>query len=406
MVVTGQNNPLYSWTDLAGSARPYPDSICPLSHPDSLTPVMITHVSRHGARFPTTGSCVAEVREFLMKAYDAGQLTEKGVSLLALSDSVFKAGNGNWGRLDSLGEAEQRGIAGALYESAPGLFGKGARISALSSWKPRCVMSMYSFIHQLTLLNGYGLEISTESGTSRADTLMRFFDTDRAYLDLKKNDRLLHISEKYEQEMVNDVTASSILRRLVGNTLPATPDERRWEAMAVYSMIAGCGAMGIDVCPGEWFTQEEYYRCWASKNLTQYLKYSASEVSDIPMMMATPLLKALIAGIDTFVASGSTPPVQLYFGHAETMMPLMTLMGISAANYISPELDSVASHWHNFDLVPMAANITLTLFRSTTGNYYLRLAVNGRMMPVIPGSGVDYASWSSARSYLEGRLAQ
>ena len=184
MVVTGQNNPLYSWTDLAGSARPYPDSICPLSHPDSLTPVMITHVSRHGARFPTTGSCVAEVREFLMKAYDAGQLTEKGVSLLALSDSVFKAGNGNWGRLDSLGEAEQRGIAGALYESAPGLFGKGARISALSSWKPRCVMSMYSFIHQLTLLNGYGLEISTESGTSRADTLMRFFDTDRAYLDL------------------------------------------------------------------------------------------------------------------------------------------------------------------------------------------------------------------------------
>ena len=74
---------------------------------------------------------------------------------------------------------------------------------------------------------------------------------------------------------------------------------RRWEAMAVYSMIAGCGAMGIDVCPGEWFTLEEYYRCWASKNLTQYLKYSASEVSDIPMMMPTPLLKALIAGIDT-----------------------------------------------------------------------------------------------------------
>ena len=79
MVVTGQNNPLYSWTDLAGSARPYPDSISPLSHPDSLTPVMITHVSRHGARFPTTGSCVAEVREFLMKAYDAGQLTGEGV---------------------------------------------------------------------------------------------------------------------------------------------------------------------------------------------------------------------------------------------------------------------------------------------------------------------------------------
>ena len=44
----------YPWAYCCGSARPYPVPAHTASYPDSLTPVMINHVGRHGARFPAS----------------------------------------------------------------------------------------------------------------------------------------------------------------------------------------------------------------------------------------------------------------------------------------------------------------------------------------------------------------
>lgn len=391
---------MISWDDLAGSSKPYPEQRQIIVHPDSLTPVMITHISRHGARFPTTGSCVEEVHTFLMKAYETGQLTSAGSRLLALADSINAIAGGRWGRLDSLGEREQRDIAARMYASAPGLFGKGNRIDALSSWKPRCVMSMYTFLHQLTLLNDEGLDIHTVSGSPQCDTLMRFFETDKSYRELRHSDILTKILESYESTAVNDRVATAILRRLAGREIPANVNERRWTALAVYSMIAGCGAMSIDVDPSQWMTYDEYERCWSCKNLSQYLRYSASDVSGLPAKMATPLLCNIIDGIDRFLSGESSTPVRLMFGHAETLMPLMSLMRIPVAYHPENNLYRVKYYWQNFNIVPMAANITITLFRSHSGRYYARLDVNEQTVPLVPGSANDYPEWPKARRYL------
>lgn len=395
---------VYSWSDLAGSAVPYPTDRAPIAHPDSLTPVMIMHVGRHGARYPTTGSCVEEVHSFLMKAYDAGQLTEAGKRLLLIADSINAVGNGKWGRLDPLGEAEQRGIAARMYVSAPNLFDKGARIESLASWKPRCVMSMYSFIHQLTLLNKDGLDVSSVSGSPRCDTLLRFFDTDKAYRRLIMSDTLMKIATSYEEKVVDDRVATAILRRLAGKSLPDGVKERRWTAMAVYSMIGSCAAMDIRIDPSEWMTRDEYERCWSCKNLSQYLRYSASDISNIPAEMAAPLLRDMIDGIESFLEGDGSAPVKLRFGHAETLMPLMSLMKIPAAFYFTRDLDMVKSHWRNFDIVPMAANVTITVFRSRSGRDYARLDVNEVTIPLIPGSDEEYIEWDEAREYLESCL--
>ncbi len=398
-------SPAYSWEDLAGSAKPYPDSLRAIAHPDTLTPVMITHIGRHGARFPTSDANIAEVRKFLMAAYDSDQLTTEGWSLLALADSVCRLTDGRWGELDSLGMAEQKEIAGQLYESAPCLFGKGARIEAMSSWKSRCVMSMYSFLHELTILDSSPMEISAVSGGMRSDSLLRFFDTNRAYKELKTDNILTLAADRYASKEIDDRMTVAILSRLAGKSIPSDARERREVVESIYALISGCGAMGIAVNPGQWLTHDEYSRCWASKNLSQYLRYSASDISTIPADMASPLLSAVIDGVNGFINKKSTVPVRLYFGHAETLMPLMSLMRLPRARYISSDLATVADHWRNFDIVPMAANITLTLFRSCSGKYYVRLDVNGVAEPLIPGSGVTYPDWQSAESYLAGCLA-
>ena len=42
---------LYDWNQCQGSARPYPVPETIALCPDSLTPLMINHVGRHGARY-------------------------------------------------------------------------------------------------------------------------------------------------------------------------------------------------------------------------------------------------------------------------------------------------------------------------------------------------------------------
>ena len=63
--------------------------------------------------------------------------------------------------------------------------------------------------------------------------------------------------------------------------------------------------------------------------------------------------------------------------------------------------DTVALHWRDFSIVPMAANLQLILLRhKETGRYYLRVDLNERILPLIPGRPALYTPWESAREYL------
>ena len=46
----------YSFAEFDGSLMPYPEITSRVAYPDSLVPVMINHVGRHGARYPASAS--------------------------------------------------------------------------------------------------------------------------------------------------------------------------------------------------------------------------------------------------------------------------------------------------------------------------------------------------------------
>lgn len=392
----------YSWDDMAGSALPYPDDRRPVEVPDSLTPLMINHVGRHGARYPTSCARAERVRRFLLEAYDQATLTDAGLALLALADSVETEACGRWGELDTLGIAEQRELAARMFVSFPTLFGKGARVEAMATWKPRCVMSMDMFIHQLSLLNDGGLAVTSQSGTALTDTILRFFDINRDYRAKALTDTLQALSRAFNETDLSNAVVDRILLRLAGreSSLPADRAERRKIAEAAYGLVAGCRAMGIDVDPARWFTKDEYEHLWAADNFSQYLRYSASEVSAIPAAMAAPLLINIITTTDRFLAGESPTAVVLRFAHAETLMPLLSLMRIPGAYYAGSLRGSiVASQWRNFDLVPMAANLRITLFRATgSGTIYARVDLNERPIPLL--SSAIYIPWATLRLHL------
>ena len=54
----------------------------------------------------------------------------------------------------------------------------------------------------------------------------------------------------------------------------------------------------------------------------------------------------------------------LRFGHAETLMPLLSQLAVPGCRYVTTDWQSVCDYWRDYEVVPMAANLQLLLMRS------------------------------------------
>ncbi len=388
----------YSFIDCAGSSKPYPAPSKKTTYPDSLAPIMINHVGRHGARYPASSKNTYTLRSALVSAKEAGTLTSLGEDLLALTDRILETSSGQWGSLDSLGIAEQRGIAARMYAAFPGLF-KNGRVRAISSYVPRCVMSMDQFTYQLVNLND-NVDISMTSGRQNSE-LLRFFETNPLYNHIVKSDA---ITRPYNEYLKSTVTPTA-LQRVLGKNFPYSSIDVDAVAMAEYSVIAGTYAMEMNIDASHYFTSDEYNALWSAFNLRQYLEHTATSVSQIPADIAAPLLENIIATTDSLVEGLDIAPVQLRFGHAETLMPLLSLMRLPDCYYLTNRFDTVGMHWKDFYVVPMASNLQFLLFKSKkTGRVYVRLDFNEVPVAFIPDSEELYIPWNTAREYLQSCL--
>ncbi|MDE6099877.1 MAG: hypothetical protein K2G01_02425 [Paramuribaculum sp.] len=386
----------YSWSECQGTALPYPAPAHPTVWPDTLEPVMINHVGRHGARFPASPRNCNILLGALGKAEADGTITPQGRRLKKIAQSIVARVNGRWGALDSLGMAEQRGIAARMMASYPELF-KNSLVNAISSYSPRCVMSMDEFTHQLTRMDNT-VELDLASGR-RFSPLMRFFDNNAAYTDFRTSDELKSTIHKFMEancptSQLNKVLGSGF--DFSGYTVPAIDI-----AMAEFSVLAGMKAMGMEANVSEFLNPEEQNRLWAVENLRHYLQHSASTLSAVPSEIAAPLLEDLIATTEAFInGDRDVAKVNLRFGHAETLMPLFALMRLPGCYYLTNYFDTVALHWLDFNVVPMAANLQMILFKSESGRYYLRIDHNERPVAFMPNSQSVYVDWNVARDYF------
>lgn len=383
----------YNSTQCEGSAMPYPAPKESISYPDSLTPIMVNHVGRHGARYPASASRPLAIKRALEHADSLGTITPLGKELLQVTENVITRSNGKWGALDSLGMAEQRGIAARMFTNYPNLFSNG-KITALSSYAPRCIMSMYSFTHQLARMNNR-LEIFTSSGRQNSP-LMRPFDIDQDYIDYREN-------KPYEDVLkgfIAETATTAPIKRVLGENYPLDEEQFRDLALTEYGLLAGLSAMGYNIDVMRFFTEEEYNRLWSCNNLKQYLERTANTISTVPADIAADLLLNLITTTDDVAERRSDMRVQLRFGHAETLMPLLSLMHLPGCYYMTNYFDTVASHWQNFHVVPMASNLQIILFRTKNGKLYVRIDLNEVPVTLIPGDERIYLPWSTAKQYL------
>lgn len=171
-------------------------------------------------------------------------------------------------------------------------------------------------------------------------------------------------------------------------------------ALMEYYVLAGLSAMSIDTDITAYLTKEELNQLWSTFNLRQYLQRTATTVSTVPADIAAPLLNDLISTTAAAAEGRNEGHVFLRFGHAETLMPLLSLMHLPGCYYMTNYFDTVSKHWRDFDVVPLASNLQMILFRSKSGRYYLRVDLNEKPVPLIPNSTTIYLPWGEARNYL------
>ncbi|MCM1032360.1 MAG: histidine phosphatase family protein [Odoribacter sp.] len=386
----------YTMSQCEGSLTPYPTEINPAVYPDSLTPVYINHVGRHGARYPASSANCLKMRQALLKADSLGTITPAGRQLMRLNDLVIARSENQWGALDSIGMAEQRAIATRLFYNFGQIFKNGCKVNALSSYSPRSMMSMYSFLHQLDRMDN---RINFNASTGRVNNAtMRPFDIDQDYLQFRKDNEWKPAYDEY----FNTACPTTAIRKVLGERYPfVSEDEARDLAITEYYVVAGCSCMGIDPEASRFFTKEEYNALWSCFNLRQYLQRTASTISSVPADIASQLLQDIISTTDAYIDGTGGVVANFRFGHAETLMPLLSLMRLKGCYYMTNYFDTVGQHWCDFDVVPMAANLQIILFKAErSGHYYVRVDVNEVPVPLQPGSSSLYTLWGDARDYL------
>lgn len=384
----------YTFIECQGSAIPYPHrTVQELAYPDSLTPVYINHVGRHGARFLSSSKYTTSLLRTLHKADSLRTITPMGRELIDICELVVARTAGRWGALDSLGMAEQRAIASRAHMAFPMLF-DNTKINAISSYVPRCVMSMDEFTHQLTRLNNK-VEIYMSSGRQNS-SLVRPWDSDDDYKTFMKGEEWHKVYEDY----LNAKVPVSVAERALGKNYPFDADEARDVSMGIYKVLAGCSAMSIELDLQKYFSRNEINALWSVENLHHYLTHSASTLSDAAPNLAVKLLTELIETMEEAVEGKNKYSVMLRFGHAETLMPLFALMHLPGCYYMTNYFDTVGLHWRDFYVIPMAANLQMILLKSDSGNYYVRTDLNENPVPLIPGRQTIYTPWSAVREYL------
>ena len=374
-----------------GSLRPYPKISEQMAPPDSLTPVYLIHIGRHGSRFPAGPYSANRMLKALNKADSLKTLTPLGMQFKRLVENIIIRSVGRWGALDSIGMSEQRGIARRTVKRCAPLF-KEAKMISIASHSPRAIMSMYAFTHEISN-KVPAISIYTYSG-KEFDKLVRPFDVDSAYKAYMKMKPYTDIYNKYVAK-----TAPNTVTRLLGEKFPASKRELQELSIIEYYNIANMEAMGMTNDWQPYFSEQEYEQLWSCFNLRQYFMHCKNMLSNAPANQSKPLLRDIIAKLTDAKQGKTESNIATYFAHQETVMPFMSLMKMQGTVFKDKDWNKLKNSVQDYYLSPMAANIQYTVYRGKSGTLYLRCDLNENIIS-IKNDGRQYIKLDEAIAHF------
>lgn len=327
--------------------------------PKGYRPFYISHYGRHGARFITSASEYEVVYQLL----HSHELTASGEYLKNRFDALYPYLQGRAGDLSTVGKMQQVRLASRMYHNWPTVFHGAAHVFAESSTVPRCIMSMAMFCDGL------------RQDSAKLSIEMDVNSSHMGYLDIKPIRRF-----SADPPFEAGFEVEDFYSRLFCN-----PDEARASAeprkfvQSLFYFICHLGSAGIDdISMDDVLSLDEQKFLHNLDNE----KFHNNCGGDDNINCAVPLLVNIIDQADEDIASGNNI-VRLRFGHDNSLMSLLCLLGIGRWG---------DSSWDCSEIT-MAANLQLIFAKNKQGHVIVKIMLNENDL-------TSWTDWNDLREKL------
>ncbi|XP_048843450.1 multiple inositol polyphosphate phosphatase 1b [Brienomyrus brachyistius] len=356
-----------------------------LKPPPGCDAVHLTVIIRHGTRFPT--------KKNVIKMHDIYNLVMAEAKSNAGWLHEIKSKWQMWykeemdGRIVEKGRDDHRHLAVRLATAFPSLFSeenlRGNRIKFITSSKHRCVDSIVAFQESLRRLwDVRDVDFSHEVN----DDLMRFFDHCRRFIDdVENNESALKEVDLFKSSAEMKLVQEKMADRLQVPQSHITPD------MAEAAFFLCAYELAIKSENSAWcnlFDESDAQVLEYKNDLKQYWKRGYGY--DINRKSSCTLFHDIFTRLNQAaneIRSGDvTEPVAVQVGHAETLLPLLSLMNLFMVETPLTAANFAEQHNRTFltsRMVPYAANLAFVLYSCQEGPR-LQLVLNERPL-TFPG---------------------
>ncbi|NXQ93770.1 MINP1 phosphatase, partial [Sagittarius serpentarius] len=352
--------------------------------PAACAPLQLRAVLRHGTRYPTAGQ--------IRRLGDLHARLLRRPSAAACPAAADLAAWQMWyeesldGRLAPQGRRDMEHLARRLAARFPALFAARRRLELASSSKHRCLQSGAAFRRGL----GPSLSLgSDEVEVEVNDSLMRFFDHCAKFVAfVEENDTAMC--------QVNAFREGPEMRKVLEKVASALclPVEELNADLVQVAFLTCSYELAIKNVTSPWcslFSEEDAKVLEYLNDLKQYWKRGYGY--DINSRSSCILFQDIFQHLDKAVeeSKSSKPissPLIVQVGHAETLQPLLALMGffkddepLKANNYIR----QTHRKFRSGRIVPYAANLVFVLYhcdqvKTSKEEYQVQMLLNEKLM--------------------------
>ncbi len=392
----GGNYYCYPWLDEAPPAQ--------TPAPAGYEPFHLEHYGRHGSRWHIGYKLFDRSYEILDKAREAGKLTPLGEKTYQAIKKIREDAQGRDGELSDKGAWQHQGIGKRMVENYPQIFNSKTNVDARSTVVIRSILSMFNGLNGIQSMVP-DIKIKTDASyadmwyLNYQDTVARKLRNHADSTVVKEFSRRYKDKGDYLKRIINDekYAKDSIGSRLYHSFLTA---------------LLNCQSHSDQPwLVDEIFTPEEVKNRWLQKNASWLMQGGNSKYTNnrMPFTQAN-LLNNIIESADTAMTS-ATPSANLRYGHDTIVMPLTALMELDNFGDEINGLDALADMgWHDYLVVPMAANIQMVFYRrpgsTDPDDVLVKVLLNERetTLPIDRGHG-PYYKWKDVRKYYKDKIA-
>ncbi|KAI1886902.1 hypothetical protein AGOR_G00200560 [Albula goreensis] len=342
-------------------------------------PVHLTAVIRHGTRYPTKKN-IRKIRRLYDLVSSKAMNSEKWLHDIKNEWKMWYTEDMD-GQIVEKGRNDHRHLAVRLAKSFPTLVSeenlRSNRIKFITSSKHRCVESTIAF--KEGLMNLWNVK-DVEFGHEINDALMRFFDQCRRFIeDVENNKTALKEVDLFKSTAEMKRVQMNVANRLQLEYSQITPDLIE-AAFYLCSYEFSIKSLNSPWC--NLFDEMDAKVLEYANDLKQYWKRGYGH--EINRKSSCTLFHDVFSRLDQAaneIRFGHvTEAVTIQVGHAETLLPLLSLMGffkdetpLTAGNYASQQNRT----FRTSGIVPYAANLVLVLYDCEKG-LRLQLLLNER----------------------------